>query len=107
MKKYLQLAVVSLGLAVAGSSASAQGLNEPNWWSGGWGHMASGGIMMLVVWGGLIVLAVVLVRYLVTGQRPSADRLSALEILQQRFARGELDQQEYDARRRTLSEPRP
>ena len=56
---------------------------------------------------GVIALVVGLVR--AGGPRGGGDmrgrRSSAREILDERFARGEIDEQEYRARRRELDEP--
>jgi len=61
----------------------------------------------VLIWGGLIVLIVLGIRWLLrqnAGDRyqppPSED--TALELLRQRFARGEIDAAEYEERRRTL-----
>jgi putative membrane protein len=54
----------------------------------------------------LIVVGVVLVvrSFSHGGQAPpQSDRSRALDILDERFARGEIDQQEYEERRRTLT----
>jgi putative membrane protein len=59
-------------------------------------------VIMLVVYGALIVLAVWLVLWAV---RVSPRRIrpdNALGILNERFARGEIDQQEYEKRKATL-----
>jgi putative membrane protein len=58
-------------------------------------------LMMLVFWGLVIAGLVVGLRWLV-GQGRLASRDEALEILRQRYARGEIDKQEFDARRRDL-----
>jgi putative membrane protein len=58
-------------------------------------------LMMLVFWGLVIAGLVVGLRWLV-GQGRLTSRDEALEILRQRYARGEIDQQEFDARRRDL-----
>jgi putative membrane protein len=57
--------------------------------------------MMLVFWGLVIAGLVVGLRWLV-GQRRPAERDQALEILRQRYARGEIDKQEFEARKRDL-----
>jgi putative membrane protein len=56
-------------------------------------------LMMLVFWGLVIAGLVVGLRWLIGQGRP-ASRDEALEILRQRYARGEIDKQEFDARRR-------
>jgi putative membrane protein len=62
-------------------------------------------LIVLLFWGGLIALVIWAVR------RISAPRTSdnALSILNERFARGEIDQQEYDTRKAALlrRKPRP
>jgi len=82
-----------------------------NWhygWDWGWGHMIFGSLMMIVFWGGLILVIVLAVRWLggassrEAGSPPSRNR--ALEILQERFARGEIDKEEFNERRRLLSD---
>jgi len=67
-----------------------------------WGGMIFGGLMMLVFWGGLIALIFWGVRSLMSSknypQTDAPDRvLSALEILDQRYARGEINRDEYAA----------
>jgi putative membrane protein len=58
-------------------------------------------ILMLVFWGGLIALVVWAFRRL----RPSEPPESALSILKERFARGEIDQQEYEQRKAAILRP--
>lgn len=68
--------------------------------------MIGSGLMMLVFWGGIILLIVLLARgFGGTGsaRQPEQPRPTALEILKERYARGEIDKQEYDDRRKTLS----
>lgn len=109
MRPFLMaVSVWSTTLFVA-NPAFAQGFDNREWWMSnwGWGHMAFGGTMMVVFWGGIILLAVLLARGLGAGERRDApSRQSPIEILQERFAKGEIDQKEYDDRRRILSETR-
>ena len=80
-------------------------------WNGdGWGHMGSWGwigmLMMLLFWFGVIALIVWAVsgntarRASTSNDGPREDR--SLSILRERFARGELTEEEYDQARRTL-----
>jgi putative membrane protein len=74
----------------------------------GWG-MGFGLLFMLLFWGALIALAVWLIRALfpAAGQppaRPTGRDLNAREILDRRFARGEISREEYDLMRETISE---
>lgn len=85
--------------------------NPPGWgyWHGGWGwgHMLFGSLMMIVFWGGLILLIVLAVRYLGHGSAGGGERLTGaktpLQILEERFARGEFDKEEFEQRKRALS----
>ena len=66
-----------------------------------------GGLMMLVFWGGIIVLIILLVRWLsragATGERLPG-RPTPLDILKERYAKGEIDKKEYEERRKVLSD---
>ncbi len=72
---------------------------HPMWW-GAWGF----GMMltMLLFWGVVIVGLVIAIRWLLgQGKAPQSD--SALEILRQRYARGEINKEEFEAKKRDLS----
>jgi len=60
------------------------------------------GLGMILVWVLIIGLVVVLVRAFVGGSFSSGDSKSARQILDERFARGEIDQREYEEKRRLL-----
>jgi putative membrane protein len=70
--------------------------------------MMFGGLAMILFWGGLIVAIVLAVRYLGMpggGEgRGRDDRRDPLDILRERFARGEIDDEEYRRRRQGLEE---
>lgn len=75
----------------------------------GMGTGVFGLVLMILFWGGLIALAVWLVRVLFpSANRPPASTserdLGAGEILDRRFARGEISREEYDLMRETISE---
>jgi len=64
------------------------------------GTMAWGGLWM-VLWWVLIILGIVaLVRWI--GRSNGRPEQGALEILKQRYARGEIDQQEFQRKMREL-----
>ncbi|MDN3519044.1 SHOCT domain-containing protein [Aquisalimonas lutea] len=74
----------------------------------GWGHMLFGGLMMVLILGAVIGLIAVVVRSLAgTGTVPPARERergrSALDILDERYARGEIDRDEYQQRRQDLT----
>jgi len=69
---------------------------HPMWWWG-WGMMA----MMFLFWVLFIVGLIVGIRWLIgTGKEQKQD--SALEILRQRYARGEINKEEFEAKRKDL-----
>lgn len=60
-------------------------------------------LWMLLFWGGVIVLVVWAVRAIADGGRRREDEGNrAIQILEERFARGEIDQEELEQRRSTL-----
>ena len=68
------------------------------WGAWGFGMM----IMMILFWALIIVAIVVGIRWLV-GQGKESRPDSGLEILRQRYARGEINKDEFEARKRDLS----
>ena len=66
--------------------------------------MFGGGIMMVLIWGAIIFLLFVLARAL-NATHPglhSQPHQTALEILKVRFAKGEIDKDEFEDRRKLL-----
>jgi putative membrane protein len=83
------------------------------WWGPGFGGagMLFGGLMMLLFWGGLIALGYLALRALTrSGGRQSANTSSssyepvnnAFAILKERYARGEIDKEQYERMRSDL-----
>lgn len=79
--------------------------HDTGWGPGRWIVM---GLMMLAFWGLLAALVVYLVRNL--GHRPGDDRSAAVKrpddamrILDERFARGDIDADDYNQRREVLN----
>jgi putative membrane protein len=66
----------------------------------GWGMMWGGGWMMLLFWIAVIAVAVMLFRRY--GRASGLNRPDALDVLRERYARGEIDEAEFEARRRVL-----
>lgn len=99
--------------------AWAQQQAEPYWrgygphmmeWNGGWYGMIFGPLFMILVLAVVIAAAVILVRWLGgpwQGSQPprhgEPDR-TPLDILKERYARGEIDKEEFEERRRVLGE---
>ena len=77
------------------------------WGEGGWTMMFFGPFFMIVTLVATVAVIVLLVRWL--GGVPSGAAQfpavkSPLDILKERFARGEIDKAEFDERRRVLGE---
>jgi len=74
----------------------------------GWGGMIIGPIMMLVFLGAAVAVVVFVIRWIGGSQpgplspRPSSKE--ALDILNVRYAQGEIDTEEFEMRKRALSE---
>ena len=63
------------------------------------------GLGMILVWGLIILLIVWVVRLFTAGKggtEKGETEKSARQILDERFARGEIDREEYEQRKRTL-----
>lgn len=74
--------------------------------NGGWG-MGFGGPFMILFWIVVIVGVVVLVKWVLdqsSADKGSRDK-SALEILRERYAHGEINREEYEQKRRDLEPP--
>ncbi len=107
----LSFLMVPLLLLTLPSFVLAQPTDTENWhgmmWGGGWVWMMFfGPLMMILFWGTIILLVVLAIRWLRGSSRdfhlPSEK--TALEILQARFARGEIDKEAYEEKRRVLTE---
>jgi putative membrane protein len=76
------------------------------YWNYGWGGMMGfGGLMMLLFWVLLIAGAIVLLRRLRARNLDPGDRpahRSALDILNERYARGDIEREEFEQKRRDL-----
>lgn len=104
----IAIVAANAGLALCADAAWAQASPDqygPHMmWSGGYG-MFLGPLFMIVGLALAIALALLLVRWL--GGLPwpaSPPGKTALDILKERFARGEIDKTEYEDRRRMLGD---
>jgi len=98
----------------AGWAQASPDLDRHGWgphmmgWGGGWYGMIFGPIFMILALALVIAVAVLLVRWLggssltATPHQPPAR--TPVDILKERFARGEIDQEEFEERRRILGE---
>ena len=77
-------------------------MNDFGWWGFGFGP-----VFMLLFWGGFIVGIVALFRWLAAeSPRQQARDKTAVDIVQDRYARGEIDRQEYEQKMRDLEQRR-
>jgi len=73
-------------------------------WGDGYGWMGLGWVFMVLFWVLVVLGIVALLRWLGlggTGGRETA-RKTPLELLQERYARGEIEREEYEQKRRDL-----
>ena len=112
------VAVAGAAVALVPSWAWAQGAADPErygygphmmWWGGGWYGMIFGPMLMILVLAVVIAVAVLLVRWLGGPWQGTASHQlppgrTPLEILKERFARGEIDKEEFEERRRVLGD---
>ena len=108
------LAILTTSIAIFGSSTlvlaqQTQGqYYGPHMWNAGWHGWFFGPIMMIVFIAVAVVVVVLLLRR--PGGPSHAGALhrpldkTPMEILKERFAKGEMDSEEFEQRRRLLSE---
>ncbi len=103
---------VCLGLTfilLQSSSAFAQWGQNGGWHMGsGWGMGWIGLVMMLSFWGLVITALIFFIRWMIqagreqTNNQPTGAR--ALDILKERYARGEIEKEEYEAKKSDLNQ---
>ena len=74
-------------------------------WGTGWGNWILGFLMMVLFWGGLVVLVLLALRGWDANQRrggSNAHRPDARGVLEERFAKGEISEDEFEQRRGVL-----
>ncbi len=79
-------------------------------WGGGWFAMILGPLLMAITLAALIAVAILLARW-ITGPghsagppHPTPPARTPLDILKERYARGEIDKEEFEERRRVLGD---
>ena len=112
--RYLQV-FIGAAFAVAGLPTAlwAQQTGQSfgrQMWGGGWHGWFVGPVMMIVFLAIVVVVVVLIVRWLAgPGHGPVATPhgpggKTPLDILKERFARGEIDQKEFGERRKVLGD---
>ncbi len=103
----LVIAVSATALMTVPALAQTYG-DHPHMGAWGWGGMIFGPIMMIVFIAVAVVVVVLLVRWLGGpehgGALHSPPGKTPLDILKERFAKGEIDKEEFEERRRVLGE---
>jgi len=107
VRKSLLVAMIAAA-AIAGGTASVQAQPYGPGMMGGWGNGWYGfGILHMAIWVAfliaIIVGAVWLVRSVAGGQAVSPPRPAGLDVLEERYARGEIKQEEYLQKKRDMS----
>lgn len=73
------------------------------WGDGGWYWWGFGALHMLLYWGILILVIAALAKWLFGGAGGHREeRARALDILKERYARGEIGKDEFEQKRRDL-----
>ena len=100
--------ILSIPMAVSPALAQAREWGASPWgWHYMWGTMGIGMMLFMLVFWVLVILGiVVLIRWAWTSMGEAAQKgesaETALDILGKRYARGEVDKEEFDARRLDL-----
>jgi putative membrane protein len=72
------------------------------YWDGGWGVL---GFLWMIVWWAIIIAAVIaLVRWLSRGYSACRRDQSALDILKERYAKGEITKTQFEAMKKDIGE---
>ena len=112
MRSFLLSTATLLSMLGASSAAWAQQQGGPVYgpymmWNGG-SWMFFGPLMMIVFIAVIVAVVVLMVRWLGGSGHGTAPHSppgkAPLDILKERFARGEIDKEEFEERRRTLGE---
>lgn len=113
MTRKLSLFLWSTAFCLFAVTASAQQSVGPGYgrhmWDGSWHGWFFGPIMMIVFIAIAVVVVVLLVRWLGGAthgptHHPFSATKTPLDILKERFAKGEIDKEEFEERRRVLGE---
>jgi putative membrane protein len=107
----ISLSLLFILLPIGRACAQSRGYND---WHGrmmdhwGWGMGWFGGIFMIVFWILILIGLVFVIKWLVQSTRGAApssrtESSRALDILKERYARGEIDKQEFEEKKRDLS----
>jgi len=97
---------ITVATLIAHAPALAQAQDWERWprhpmW-GIWNLWGFAMMAMMLVFSGVVIAGIVLgIRWMLSAGRPARED-AALEILRQRYARGEIDREEFEAKKRDL-----
>jgi len=103
-------AAMALGSSPAIAQQQASYYGPHMMWDGGWYGMIFGPLFMILILAAAIAAAVLLARWIggpwYAAQLPvqTPPGRAPLDILKERFARGEIDKEEFEERRRVLGD---
>lgn len=107
MRKALLISVISLFVLVFVLYGGVRAQMGPGMMGWGYGMGWFWTILMVAFWVAVIVGIVFLIRWLVistgTGSRAARLEDSPLEILKKRYARGEIDKEEFEEKKKDLA----
>jgi putative membrane protein len=95
-----RIAFMALTLLAAAPALAQEAPYRMYAWHGGWGMMLFGPLFMILIVAGIVALAVWLLRG--GAQPPATPGRNSVDILKERFARGEIDKTEFEERRKIL-----
>ena len=105
---YVKIVAVMTGVFLPASLVAQErpyewgwGMHPMGWMGGLWGIGMM--FMMLLFWLLVIAALILAVRWFMSDQKKRQGSDSAMEILRQRYARGEINKEEFDAKKRDLS----
>ncbi len=104
LKSALLIAVPATALMTVPAAAQTFG-DHPHMGAWGWGGMIFGPIMMIVFLALIVGAVVLVIRWTgLGGSAVAGGANKARHILDERFARGEIDKDDYEERKRVLSD---
>ncbi|MDA5095779.1 SHOCT domain-containing protein [Aliiroseovarius sp. KMU-50] len=106
----MTMRLIATSIAVLSGAAVAYADPAGDWgagyghmgWGGGFGML--GGLMMLVFWGVIIALIVIAVRWFADNSSGRSKSSDAMDTLKSRFAKGEIDEDEFRKRKAALED---